>query len=107
MEACLSGELSLEEMHVELAAVADGIRLIATITNDLLDLQKMRAGEFSVRMKAARTRLLVDASVRAVQPAVSVPIGVSIDDSVPEWVRAESAGARTTCTLICCGSEVP
>ena len=107
MEACLSGELSLEELHVELAAVADGIRLIATITNDLLDLQKMRAGEFSVRVKAARTRLLVDASVRAVQPAVSVPIGVSIDDSVPEWVRVESAGALTTCALICCGSEVP
>ena len=39
VEACLSGELSPAEIRTELAAVADGVAMITTLTNDLLDLQ--------------------------------------------------------------------
>ena len=51
-------------------------------------LQKMRAGKFSVNVALTSTRGLVAACVRAVQPAVIIPINSSIDASVPERVRA-------------------
>ena len=48
----------------------------------------MRAGKFSVNVALTSTRGLVAACVRAVQPAVIIPINSSIDASVPERVRA-------------------
>ena len=92
VEACLSGDMTLAEIRTELAAVLDGVRMIATITNDLLDLQKMRAGGFSVNLAAASPAALVEACVRLVQPAVIVPIAVEVDASVPPLVRG---GARS------------
>ena len=88
IEACLSGELPPSEMHTELGAVADGIRIMTALMNDLLDLQKMRTGKFSVTLDVASPRLIVQACVRAVQPAVPVPIDMKVDSSVPDWVRA-------------------
>ena len=87
VEACLSGELPPDEMHTELAAVADGVRVMTALLNDLLDLQKMRTGKFSVKVEVASPQRAVQGCVRAVQPAVSVPILVSVESSVPEWVR--------------------
>lgn len=66
--------------------------MIATLTNDIMDLQKMRTGGFSVNEKAASTRRMVEACVRAVQPAVGVPIEVLLDESVPGWVRGATRG---------------
>ena len=88
LEACVSGELSPEELHTELAAVVEGVRMMATLTNDLLDLQKMRTGAFSVNLQPASPRHIAEACARAVQPAVTVPIDVAVDESVPAWVRA-------------------
>ncbi len=93
VEACLSGDMTLAEIRTELAAVLDGVRMIAMITNDLLDLQKMRAGGFSVNLAAASPAALVEACVRCVQPAVAVPIDVAVDASVPLMVCA-SAGMQ-------------
>ena len=93
VEACLSGDLTPAELRTELAAVLDGVRMIAMITNDLLDLQKMRAGGFSVNLAAASPAALVEACVRCVQPAVAVPIEVAVDASVPLMVCA-SAGMQ-------------
>jgi signal transduction histidine kinase len=87
VEACLSGELPPDEMHTELGAVADGVRMMTTLMNDLLDLQKMRTGKFSVSVAVASPRGIVEACVRAVQPAVSVSIELNVDRSVPDWVR--------------------
>ncbi len=78
-------------MHTELLAVADGVRMMATIANDLLDLQKMRTGTFAVSAKAASPRRIVDACVRAGQPAVTVPIEVVADESVPTSVGCARA----------------
>jgi signal transduction histidine kinase len=87
VDACLSGELTPAELRTELIAIADGVRMMASLTNDLLDLQKMRAGKMSVKSEVASPRGIVQACVRAVQPAVSVPIDIGIDADVPEWVR--------------------
>ena len=87
MEACLSGSLSHVEMQTELRAISDGVIMIATLTNDMLALQKMRTGGFSIAKKAAAPARMVEACVRAVQPAVCVPIEVRVEDCVPAWVR--------------------
>jgi signal transduction histidine kinase len=92
LEACLSGELPPGEMRAELAAVVDGVRMIATITNDMLDLQAMRAGAFEVRAAAVAPAALVRACVRAVQPAIASPILIDIGEGVPEEVRARGGG---------------
>ncbi len=93
IEACLSGELPPDDLHTELVAVADSVRVMTTLLNDVLDLQKMRTGKFAVTIVAACPRLLVQACVRAMQPAVPVPIEVTIAASVPEWVcRAKPRG---------------
>lgn len=84
----MSGELSSDEMTAELAAVADGARMIATITNDMLDLQQMRAGVFAVRAAAASPAAIVRSCVRGVQSALSVPIEVDVARDVPEQVCA-------------------
>ena len=63
-------------MPTELAAVLNGVRMIATITNDLLDLQKMRAGGFSVNLEATSPVALVAACVRVKQARCGVPIAV-------------------------------
>ena len=84
-------------MHTELAAVEDGVRMMTALTNDMLDLQKIRTGRLSVKTEVAAPRGMVEACVRAVQPAVAVPIEVSVETNVPEWVRAcaaAAAGAR-------------
>jgi hypothetical protein len=67
--------------------------------------QKMRAGAFSVNVKSASPRAIVEACVKAVQPAVSVPIDVAVSESVPSWVRGRGVASLTrpaTQSLIAC-----
>jgi signal transduction histidine kinase len=87
VDACMSGELSPAELQTELVAIADGVRMMTALTNDLLDLQKMRAGKMTVKSEAVSPRGIVEACARAVQPAVTVPIEVAVTSHVPHWVR--------------------
>ncbi len=57
--------------------------------------QKMRNGKFSVKEEVASPRGIVEACVRAVQPAVPVPIEVIVEAGVPDWVRAPAARGAT------------
>ena len=87
VEACLSGDMSPAELRTELLAITDGVRMITALTNELLDEQQMRSGNVAVHAVPASPRALVEACVRAVQPAVPVPIEVTIGEGVPELVR--------------------
>jgi signal transduction histidine kinase len=95
VEACLSGELSPEESHTELVAISDGVAMMSALTNDLMDLQKMRMGKFSVQEAPAKTHAMIDGCVRAVQPAVHVPIVVEIAANVPEVRTPRLAAAAS------------
>ena len=95
MEACLSGELSPEESHTELVAISDGVAMMSALTNDLMDLQKLRMGKFSVQEAPAKTHAMIDGCVRAVQPTVHVPIVVEIAANVPEVRTPRLAAAAS------------
>jgi signal transduction histidine kinase len=102
VETCLSGELSPAELRTELLAVSDGVSMMTALTNDLLDLQKMRMGKFSVHEAIASPMAMVEACVRAVQPAVSMPIELSIDAGVPPEVCAcrSAAHCSSSCVVL-------
>ena len=87
VEACMSGELTPAEVQTELAAVVDGVKMMTAVTNDFLDLQKMRTGRFAVKEGAASPLEMVEACVRSVQAAVPTPIEVTVEADVPPHVH--------------------
>ena len=86
MASCLSGELSPAELTSELRAIAAGVQMMTSLTNDFMDLQKMRMGRFAVKEGVASPREIVEACVRSVQAAAAAPIEVRVDEEVPERV---------------------
>jgi hypothetical protein len=65
--------------------------------------QKMRTGAFTVSSAAASPRAIVEACVRAVQPAVTVPIQFVLKNGTPEAVRY---GHRRPAPLLALVSQV-
>jgi signal transduction histidine kinase len=64
VDSCLSGELSPKDVHAELLAISDGVVMMTSLLNDLMDLQKMRMGKFSVEEKQVAPLKLVEVRAR-------------------------------------------
>jgi signal transduction histidine kinase len=61
----------------------------------------MRMGKFTVHEEPASPRAIVEVCVRTMQPAVSLPIEVSIDASVPEKVCVCVFVCVCVCVCVC------
>jgi signal transduction histidine kinase len=80
LELCRTPGASHETTLDLLAAMQEGVDLMCTITNDLLDLEKLRCGKFVVRPTAVDVRVLIESVAAAARPACSGVLSVLLAD---------------------------
>jgi signal transduction histidine kinase len=98
VEALLHGRLGASggggvgpEARAELAAISEGLALVVSVTNDMTDLQKLRAGRFEVHPAPTRLRAVLESCVASVRPALrgaAADMQLVYDDAMPPLVRA-------------------
>ena len=74
---------------------------MCAITNDLLDLEKLRCGKFVIRATPVPLRSLVDSVASAARPACKGTFSVFVDPAVPPAIIAD--GLRLRQVLRCDG----
>jgi hypothetical protein len=77
-----------------LAAMHAGVELMCTITNDLLDLEKLRCGKFVVAPGPVPLRDLVESVAGAARPACAGTLTVTVDPGVPAQVLTDGLRLR-------------
>ena len=89
VRALQDGVLAPTEAREELASISEGLALMVSITSDMTDLAKLRAGQFVVHFAPTYLRQVLQSCVLAVQPAVgrATDIQLEYDDSMPDSVR--------------------
>lgn len=109
VEALRDGTLAPAEAHEELASITEGLKLMVSITNDMTDLQKLRAGQFAVQLAPTSLRRVLESCVLAALPlghsarhgAADVPgIQLFFENEVPESV----SGARVAISWVPLGA---
>ena len=90
LSVCMSSPVAAS-LRGELETMRGSISLMVSITNDLLDLEKLRAGKLHVEHGRVALRDLVAKTVEEVQPATSVPMRAVIAPAAPETVRRAHA----------------
>ncbi len=94
VQALQDGRLSGPEAAEELASISEGLSLTVTILNDLVDLQRLRSGNFAVNRAPTALRRVLEGCVSAARPAAArceestEGIRLELDGSVPGTVRA-------------------
>ncbi len=80
--------MSPEETQKELLSIAEGLKLMVSVTNDMTDLQKLRAGQFAVHLAPTSLREVLRSCISAVMPAVPRPDDILLEcaDDVPDQV---------------------
>jgi signal transduction histidine kinase len=89
VEALRDGTLSAAETNDELKAIAEGVALMVNITNDMTDLQKLRAGQFVVHVSPTSVRHVLESCILAVQPSLQRASDIQLvydDNSMPNQV---------------------
>jgi two-component system, NarL family, capsular synthesis sensor histidine kinase RcsC len=81
-----------------LTAMQEGVDLMCTITNDLLDLEKLKCGKFVVKPTAVALRVLVETVASAARPACSGALTVAIDPRVPQTLLVDGQRLRQVLT---------
>jgi signal transduction histidine kinase len=112
VSALRGGRLPPGEAAVELAAIAEGLALIVSITNDMTDLNKLRAGQFSVKCAPTNMRGVLESCICAVGPALQDAADVALlyDANMPEMVSARGrppANPRARRGRACSGTTAP
>ena len=75
VKALQDGTLSAAEAREELAAIAEGLKLILSVTNDMTDLRKLRAGQFVVCLAPTSLREVLESCVVSVQSMAAAATG--------------------------------
>ncbi len=105
VKALQDGTLTPAEAAEELAAIAEGTALMVSITSDMTDLSKLRAGHFRVQLAPTLLRAVLDACVRAALPVADRPSDIQLDydcaGGVPESVRRGRVGGCGRTLLLC------
>jgi signal transduction histidine kinase len=108
VKALQDGALSPTEVSGEFAAIAEGLALMVSVTNDMTDLRKLRAGRFTVDLAPCSLRRLLESCVLSVLPAaggVASALQLSYDArSVPDTVSGDARRERARiflCTNFC------
>ena len=97
VRALQDGVLAPTEAREELASISEGLALMVSITSDMTDLAKLRAGQFVVRLGPTSLRGVLESCVLAVMPAAAGRSGdilLEYDESLPEMVCCTRAIAR-------------
>jgi signal transduction histidine kinase len=93
------GTLSLPEVAEELKAIAEGLSLMVNITNDMTDLQKLRAGQFTMHFGPTSMRHVLESCVLSVRPALQHATDIELvcdDGDVPVTVSARIKNTGTS-----------
>ena len=101
LELCRAPDTTPTVLAELLGAINDGVDLMCTITNDLLDLEKLRCGKFVIRATPVPLRSLVDSVASAARPACKGAFSVFVDPAVPPAIIAD--GLRLRQVLRCDG----
>ena len=80
LELCRARETPPTVVAELLASINDGVDLMCTITNDLLDLEKLRCGKFVIRATPVPLRSLIENVANAARPAL---------DALMDWVAQQ------------------
>jgi hypothetical protein len=97
VRALQDGVLAPTEAREELASISEGLALMVSITSDMTDLAKLRAGQFVVLLGPTSLRRVLESCVLAVLPAAAGRSGdilLEYDESLPEMVCCTRALAR-------------
>jgi signal transduction histidine kinase len=89
VKALQDGVLSPAEAAEELAAIAEGLALMVSVTNDMTDLSKLRAGQFVMHLAPTSLRQILDACITSVQPSVQHVSDIQLEfdvSTMPETV---------------------
>jgi two-component system CheB/CheR fusion protein len=94
LELCRARETPPTVVAELLASINDGVDLMCTITNDLLDLEKLRCGKFVIRATPVPLRSLIENVANAARPACKGAFSVFVDSAVPSSILADGLRLR-------------
>ena len=94
LELCRAPSVAPGEIRELLHDMQEGVDLMCAITNDLLDLEKLRSGKFVVRPTPVPLRALVDNVADAARPACTGTLSVVIDPGVPPTLLVDGLRLR-------------
>jgi signal transduction histidine kinase len=94
LELCRSTTVAPGDIGELLHDMQEGVDLMCAITNDLLDLEKLRSGKFVVKPTPVPLRALVDNVSDAARPACTGALNVVIDPAVPPTLLVDGLRLR-------------
>jgi hypothetical protein len=103
VKALQDGTLTPAEAAEELAAIAEGTALMVSITSDMTDIAKLRAGHFAVALAPTPLRRVLESCVLAVKPAVARAGDVELvyAPDAPEMVSVAQCVYGRWCRVHC------
>jgi CheY-like chemotaxis protein len=103
IQQLVSGELDPAAAREEVASLAHGLRVMVDITNDLLDMEALRAGRLRVRPAPTELRAVLAACVRAAGGGDGgVAIALEVATAVPAFISVDALRLRQ---VRCCRRE--
>ena len=103
LSICLCNPAAMA-LRGEFESMRGCVSLMVAITNDLLDLEKLRAGKLHLEPTCVNLRELASQTVQEVKPATSVPMRVVIAHDAPKIVRTGACHRRVAylpCNNVC------
>jgi CheY-like chemotaxis protein len=94
LELCRAPDLLPGVLSELLDSMSQGVDLMCTITNDLLDLEKLRCGKFVVKLTGVHLAELAKAVGDAARPSCTGTLEVFVDPSVPRSLLTDGLRLR-------------
>jgi signal transduction histidine kinase len=94
LQLCREPDVTAPVIAELLQSMQEGTDLMCTITNDLLDLEKLRCGKFAVVLTPVALRGIVESVATAARPACTGVLSVLFDPGVPPLLVTDGLRLR-------------